>query len=101
MRATREQEQMFAELGYEPIWAEDVREGDVLAVADWGGAVDFWVATNVRRSAPMYEHDDSFGTGRILNPDDPHYVYGWTGVRDDGTKTHCNYGRGFPLWRKP
>lgn len=100
MNATREQQQMLAELGYEAIWAQDVQDGDDIAVCGWDKDVDFMRVCNVRRSAPQYEHDGGFGFGRVLNPNDPHYVFSWIGKREDGSQTHSNYGMGYPLWRR-
>ena len=105
MEATKEQAVMLRELGYEGCWMEDVQEGDHVAIFRFlKDEIVMVRVKNLRRSAPQYERTTDgawhFGDGRVLNPDDPHYVYGFVGVHDDGTETHHSFGRGYPMYRK-
>lgn len=93
------------ELGFEAVWMEDVEEGDEVSIPSIWDADPIVIVkvTKLRQSPPQFERDGgswSFTDGKVLNPDNPHYVYSFVGVHEDDTETHHSFGKGYGVYRR-
>ena len=103
MVISTESAEMLRDMDYEAVWMEDVIEGDDLAIPGLLSSSNIILVTvkNLRQSSPQYERDnESFMGGKVLNPDNPHYIYSFVGAEEGGIEKHYSYGKGYGVYRK-
>lgn len=98
--ATREDSLAFKELGYRPIWVEDLEEGMHMALPNHNmfttpEGVEFFKCTNLRCSV-SYQHTED---GCVIE-DSRHVIVSWFAEFDDGSIEKKSLGAGWQVWVK-